>query len=444
MLRGGVGRPDRSVTPENPVCRQQDEDIAPYMPSKSYVYPPVPTRATAKAIGNAAAIISAGGIAAFPTETVYGLGADATNPAAVARIYAAKGRPGDNPLILHIADRWAFGQLTDNPPGYAAALINAFWPGPLTLVANKKPGLPPWLGGHPSGVTSTAGIRMPSHPVALAVIKASGCIIAAPSANKAGTPSPTLAEHVATDFADGSIDFILDGGPVTCGLESTVVDVTGPEPVILRPGAITAAMISQATGLKTHGFEPGATDAAMPTACRGELCPPAPYRTPGDKSQPEAEAQPRSPGMKYRHYAPKAPMMLLIGNDDDIAAYITLQFAKDRAQNRKTGVLVTTQTKIKLEQALSTSLPAQDKPCCANSTPYHLINLGDKPETIAQNLYAGLRRFDAVGVDIIYAEAPTMDGLGIAIMDRMKKAAEGRIVYVPEKDNIRMHRQHLP
>jgi len=352
----------------------------------------------AEAVREAAAIIAAGGIAAFPTETVYGLGADGFNPTAVAGIYAAKGRPGDNPLILHVAHTDTFFELTQAPPAYARALIAAFWPGPLTLVAKKKPGLPSWVGGHPKGEADTVGIRMPSHPLALDLIKQSGCVIAAPSANLAGTPSPTLAEHVAADFNKGEIDYVLDGGAVPGGLESTVVDITGPEPVILRPGAVTAQMIAKVTGLKTHGPE-------MHTNSTGQ--------SPGiKKTEP-----PRAPGMKYRHYAPKAPMTLLIGTASNIASYILSQSSK--AQNQRVGVLVTTETEALLR-------PSADEPL------FQLITLGPKtaPEAIAQSLYASLRRFDTIGVDIIYAEGLTQDGLGTAIMDRMGKAAEGRIVYV--------------
>jgi len=346
-------------------------------------------------IATVAKTIAAGGIAAIPTETVYGLGADATNATAVARIYQAKGRPGDNPLILHIAEVDAFWALADCVPDYAQALMDAFWPGPLTLVVKKKPGLPGWLGGHPSRTAATVGVRMPSHPMALAVIRESGCYVAAPSANKAGTPSPTCAEHVAHDFADGSIDYVLDGGAVDCGLESTVVDVTGPEPLILRPGAITAEMVADVTGLTARIYADG-TKAISQMA---------------DSNSALAEA-PRAPGMKYRHYAPKAPMTLLVGEEEKIAAYVMGEVDK----GRKTGILLTARTMSRLGDT---------------GTAEKLV-LGDKsmPESIARNLYACLRQFDILGVDVIFAESAPEEGLGVAIMDRMKKAAEGRVVYV--------------
>ncbi|MCL2404298.1 MAG: L-threonylcarbamoyladenylate synthase [Defluviitaleaceae bacterium] len=355
-----------------------------------------------EAVSEAAAIIASGGIAAFPTETVYGLGADAFNPTAVARVYAAKGRPGDNPLIMHIADSEVFFRLTEDPPPYARALIKAFWPGPLTLVAKKNRDLPLWVGGHPKGTAGTVGIRMPSHPLALALIKASGCIVAAPSANLAGTPSPTIAAHVAGDFAKGEIDYILDGGAVPGGLESTVVDVTGPAPVVLRPGAITVEMIANATGIKTH---------------QPDMHTPSKEAPDSHLAVQENKTPPRSPGMKYRHYAPKAPMTLLIGNDSEIAAYIQGQCKQ--MYNQRMGILVTDETQAMLIQSL------QHKHI-------NYITLGPKAslETIAQNLYATLRQFDAIGVDVIFAEGFVQDGIGIAIMDRMTKAAEGRVTYV--------------
>jgi len=382
--------------------------------------------ANEEAIATAANIIAGGGIAAFPTETVYGLGADASNPDAVARVYHAKGRPGDNPLISHIADLDAFKQLTVDVLDYAHGLIKSFWPGPLTLVAKKSPGLPHWLGGHPNGRAGTIGIRMPSHPIALALIKESGCFIAAPSANKAGTPSPTCAQHVAADFADGSIDFILDGGAVPGGLESTVVDITGPRPVILRPGAITPEMVWKATRIEplmSKEFYSHIAPRGVSTAAESFIT-----------SEP-----PRAPGMKYRHYAPKAPMTLLVGDEDGIAAYIIQQAAKKLPEGRKMGILLTTQAMERLKAYKPDRFFPKDQNQQCEAV--FALLLGDKaaPDTIAKNLYACLRQFDSLGVDEIYAEGLTQDGLGIAIMDRMKKAAEGRVVHVPDKNSFHMH-----
>jgi len=325
-------------------------------------------------IKKAAGVIKAGGLVAFPTETVYGLGADAFNPQAVEKIYKAKGRPGDNPLIAHIANTESFFKLAESPYPYVEKLIEAFWPGALTLIVKKKAELPDWLGGHPSCKTSTLGIRMPAHPTALALIEAAGCPISAPSANKAGRPSPTTAEHVADDYTLGEIDMILQGVNSEIGIESTVLDVTGELPIILRPGAITEAMIAEVT--KIAFTQKNNID----------------------------DVAPRAPGMKYRHYAPKAPMVILNGTSQNIAAYVS------KSNEKKIGVLATE----------NFNLPP-------NAI---LLTLGNDKETIAQNLFARLRAFDKLGVDIIYAQAIPDTGLGLAIMDRMLKAAEGNVINV--------------
>jgi L-threonylcarbamoyladenylate synthase len=326
-------------------------------------------------IETASSFLREGGLVVFPTETVYGLGADAFNANAVARIYSEKGRPGDNPLILHIASIEDFKRLAFNPPEYAFALIEAYWPGPLTLVARKNPDLPDWLGGHPTGKTETVGIRMPAHKIAQALIECTG-IIAAPSANKAGRPSPTTLAHVLEDFPANEI-MTLDGGSSIVGLESTVVDITRENPVILRLGAITEEEIRKIVSVSK------AADSANETA-------------------------PRSPGMKYKHYAPRAEMIILHGERENIASYIL-------NNHLKTGVLVSRKTAVLLE----------------NSPPnIKLLVLGDDEKTIAQNLFSCLRECDRLGVEIIFAEAVAEKGLGAAIMDRMCKAAEGRIINV--------------
>ncbi|MCL2578070.1 MAG: L-threonylcarbamoyladenylate synthase [Defluviitaleaceae bacterium] len=320
-----------------------------------------------------------GGLVVFPTETVYGLGADAFNADAVARIYSEKGRPGDNPLILHIANIESFRELALNPPEYAFALIEAFWPGPLTLVARKNPELPAWLGGHPGRVTETIGIRMPAHPIAQELIEESKCIIAAPSANKAGKPSPTTLAHVLEDFPQ--LHMALDGGSAKVGLESTVIDITGENPVILRPGAITKEDVFKI--IKT-------------------------LRTASQFSEDE---KPRSPGMKYKHYAPRAAMTLVSGDSENVAAYI---LDEDKT-GAKIGVLINKKTLKYFQNAPSNM---------------EILLLGNDEKTIAQNLFSRLREFDRLNVDLIFAETTPENGLGVAIMDRMRKAAEGRIVYV--------------
>jgi len=339
-------------------------------------------------IVKAGEIIKNGGLVAFPTETVYGLGADAFNAQAVQRIYSAKGRPGDNPLILHIANKEKFPELAHNPPSYAMKLFEKFSPGALTLVVKKNPSLPNWLGGHPDRSTDTIGIRMPANPIAQAIIMFSECVVAAPSANKAGTPSPTSANHVRDDFSPEEIDLVVDGGNVTLGLESTVVDSTGEIPVILRPGSITAEMISQALGMEIS--EP--TNIQMiSNHCKNA---------------------PKSPGMKYKHYAPKAPMTIISGSPENVTAHILKECKQQEMNGNTVGVLLSS---VKFPYS-----PENTK----------TLQLGNSHESAAQNLFAHLRQFDKLGVTEIYAEAVSDTGIGVAVMDRMRKAAEGRIVYV--------------
>jgi len=318
----------------------------------------------------------------FPTETVYGLGADAFNPEAVAKIYSTKGRPGDNPLILHIAKIDDFTKLAHNPPNYAYDLAKEFWPGPFTLVVKKNPSLPPWLGGHPDGRAETIGIRMPAHPIAQALIQESDSIIAAPSANKAGKPSPTTLAHVLEDYSPQELAQIitLDGGNSIVGLESTVVDATGESPIILRPGAIAL----------NHEKE---------------------FTPPSQTNNLAGGVIPRSPGTKYKHYAPRASMTLLSGESEKIAAYILQKCAN----SQNIGVLLHEKT---LKHIPLSSLHPTTK----------VLSLGGDHKSIAQNLFSRLRQFDQLEVVSIYAEALSEIGLGIAIMDRMRKASEGRIV----------------
>jgi len=342
---------------------------------------------TIKEIEKASIVIKNGGLVAFPTETVYGLGGDAFDPKAVANIYAAKGRPGDNPLILHIADPKRFNELAFEPPEYAFKLIKKFWPGPLTLITNKKPELPHWLGGHPTGNTKTVGVRMPNHPVALKLIKKSDRFIAAPSANKAGKPSPTSATHVLEDYKNPQEAgiMILDSGHVEVGLESTVVDVTGSNPRILRPGAITQEMIEAATGLHVIDSHLLSSDA------------------------------PRAPGMKYRHYAPKAPMTLISGAEENFKRFISRVIDEANEKNQRLGLILSVDTNFKHIGLENFKIHTYDE---------------SDLKTLAKNLFKYLRDFDKFDADIIYVKAVKEEGLGIAIMDRMKKAAEGRVINV--------------
>jgi len=331
---------------------------------------------------SAADLIKNGGLVAFPTETVYGLGADAFNENAVSRIYSTKGRPADNPLIMHVLGREGFLELIKNPPKYALTLIECFWPGALTFVGYKKDELPAWLGGHPETVNNTIAVRAPSHPVARALLKACGKIIAAPSANKAGRPSPTTAQHVLADFEDinkaGSMFTLLQAEASSIGLESTVVDITSHTPKILRPGFITANQIHEATGL-------------FP------------------KTQETVGETPRSPGMKYKHYAPTGEMTVLSGTCENIAKYIS--------QNMPTvpfGLLI--------NSSLHEMLPQNIKE--------RALIIVTEPTVcgIANKFYTHLRHFDDMKAEVIFAQAVEADDVGLAVMDRMTKAANGRIV----------------
>ena len=321
-------------------------------------------------------VIRRGGLVAFPTETVYGLGANALDGLAVAGIFAAKGRPADNPLIVHVAEKEMVKELAQEASPQALDLMEAFWPGPLTIIL-------PALGKVPGQVTAgltTLALRMPNHPVALGLIKAAGTPVAAPSANTSGRPSPTTGDHVRQDL-DGRIDMLLDAGPTGVGLESTVVDLTAPIPLILRPGGITPDDLSEVLDKVTIAKAPA----------KGM----------------EPEAPPRSPGMKYTHYAPKAPLYLFEGAEQEVAAKIKEKAALCLAEGLRVGVL------------------AYDGG--SDFTPYGLVlkaGRKDKPETVAASLYSVLRRFDQLGVDVILAEGIEDHGIGLAVMNRLRKAAQ--------------------
>ena len=333
-------------------------------------------------LAEAASQLREGGIIAFPTETVYGLGADAQNTEAVGRIFDAKGRPSDNPLIVHIAERGQLDELVQPYPQLAAALMDQFWPGPLTIVLPVRAGVlsPLVTAGLP-----TVGIRMPDHRSALALLAQAGCPIAAPSANRSGRPSPTLAEHVLEDLA-GRIDGVVDDGPTGVGLESTVIELTGEHDIrILRPGGITLEALQQA----------------------------APAAVIDSGSLEEPETAPRSPGMKYTHYAPQGELELVQGDPEAVVAYIQDQAEVARARGEITGVL-----------AFEERLGRYD----ADS----VLSLGSEAEldSAAHLLYAALRGFDGAGAQRIWAEGCSARGIGAALMNRLAKAAGNRIIRV--------------
>ena len=337
-----------------------------------------------EAISKASKILKNGGLVAFPTETVYGLGADALNEEAAAKIYAAKGRPSDNPLIVHIADKDSVYELATEVPEKAVMLMEAFWPGPLTIILNKKKIVPDGT----TGGLDTVAIRMPSHPVAMKLIKESGVFIAAPSANTSGRPSPTLAEHVIEDM-NGRIDMILDGGAVGIGIESTIVDLTGDVPTILRPGFVTKKMLESIIG-------------------EVEI----------DKAiiEPDPNLRPKAPGMKYTHYAPKGEVTIVesINQQNKVVVdKINSLTAEKTAQGYKTAVIATRE-----------NAPLYN---CENVL---IVGEADKGVTISANLYAILRKCDTIGAEYIYSEALNQNELGGAIMNRLLKAAGHRVIKV--------------
>ena len=302
----------------------------------------------------ASQVLHRGGMVAFPTETVYGLGADALDEKASAKIYAAKGRPSDNPLIVHISDIEQLDKLVCEIPDNAKKLMDAFWPGPMTLIF-KKSGLVP---DGTTGGLDTVAVRMPNHKAALELIRTSGVAIAAPSANTSGRPSPTTAAHVADDLS-GKIDMIIDGGAVGIGIESTIVDVTSEIPMVLRPGYITMEMLEKVVG-----------KVGIDKAITGPVSP---------------DVKPKAPGMKYKHYAPKAELTMFKGELKNVVEHINNLTDKNVKSGIKTGIIACEETKdmYKAGEVLS-------------------IGSRNNEDTIAHNLYGVLRKFDDMNVDVIY------------------------------------------
>ncbi|MCM1288686.1 MAG: L-threonylcarbamoyladenylate synthase [Clostridium sp.] len=359
------------------------------------------------AISKAAVILRKGGLVAFPTETVYGLGADALNPEASGKIYTAKGRPSDNPLIVHIADTYAVYKLASHVPKKAVMLMEAFWPGPLTIILPKKDIVP----RETTGGLDTVAIRMPSHPAALDMIRQSQLYIAAPSANISGRPSPTTAGHVISDM-EGRIDMILDGGAVGIGIESTIVDMTGDAPVILRPGFITKAMLENIVGAV-------AVDKAL--------------------TENSLDIKPKAPGMKYTHYAPKGELTIVELDDaagtDDSGTIETPQRSLTSASSYITRLSVAKRINDliseKKRQGFKTAVIASAE----NVHLYNCENIlvaGERAngETIAAKLYGILRECDDIGADYIYSEAFHHGKLGDAIMNRLLKAAGQKVIKI--------------
>lgn len=307
-------------------------------------------------IREAGRILKEGGLVAFPTETVYGLGADALNEDAAKKIYAAKGRPSDNPLIIHITNMKALDKIVSEVPEKAVKVAEKYWPGPLTMIFNKSDIVPYGT----TGGLDTVAVRMPVDEIAREVIDAGGGYIAAPSANTSGRPSPTTAQHVAEDLT-GRVDMIVDGGAVEIGVESTILDVTVEPPMILRPGAITKEMFEEVIGEVT-------VDRTL--------------------IRPDSKQVPKAPGMKYRHYAPKGQLTLVEGDRDKVIARINELVKEKEEEGHKVGVIGTDETLDSYHADILRSIGSRQK-----------------PETVAANLYRILREFDDLECDYMYSES---------------------------------------
>lgn len=329
---------------------------------------------SSRQLSEAANLLAANEVIAFPTETVYGLGANAKSEVAVKKVFEAKGRPNDNPLIVHIASEAQLAEIATNISPLAKQLMKAFWPGPLTLIFNRKQGQ---LASSVTAGLDTVAVRMPHHPVALRLIEASGLPIAAPSANTSGKPSPTTAIHVRDDL-DGRIAGIVDGGPTGVGVESTVLDCTGNIPVILRPGGVTKEQLEFIVGEVKE-----------------------------DVALTERDETPKAPGMKYTHYAPKAPLTLVKGDP----AFMQTVINQKRAEGMKVGVLTASEHQSFYQADYVVS-------------PGSLADLA----TVATGLYEALRKFDQLPVDWIYSEVFPEQGIGTAIMNRLLKAAGHQVI----------------
>ena len=340
-----------------------------------------PGHPDAGAVERAGQILKNGGLVAFPTETVYGLGGNALDPSASMKIYAAKGRPSDNPLIVHIADLDKIGAITEEFPEKARLLAEKFWPGPLTMILKKSPIVP----FETTGGLDTVAVRFPSDLTAQALIRAAGGYVAAPSANASGRPSPTTAAHVAEDLGE-RIDMILDGGQVVIGLESTIVDFTEDVPVVLRPGFISLEMLREVLG-----------EVRMDRGLISE----------------DSSIRPKAPGMKYRHYAPKADLTIVEGEPESVIRTITDLVSNAEREGKKAGIITTDENKGLYPSGIVKTIGSR----------VH-------EETIAHNLYELLREFDSLDVQIIYSEAFHTPHMGQAIMNRLLKAAGHKVIKV--------------
>lgn len=338
-------------------------------------------------LAEAAQQIREGGLVAFPTETVYGLGANALDKEAAQKIYAAKGRPSDNPLIVHIGKAEELKPLVKKIPEIGKKLMEAYWPGPLTIIFPKSDLVPDEI----TGGLDTVAVRMPVDPIANRLIQLAGVPIAAPSANTSGRPSPTTPAHVYQDM-NGRIDILIDGGSVGIGVESTIVDVSGPTPVLLRPGAVTMEMLKAVVG-----------DVETDQAVLGPV---------------SSGTKPKAPGMKYRHYAPKAQLVLVEEGEkaqEAVPEMINRLAEEKMDQGFQVGIICTEETISQYPRGIVRSL-----------------GIRAKEETIAHNLFAVLREFDDLQADYIFSECFSKSHLGQAIMNRLSKAAGYHVVRTGE------------
>ncbi len=364
-------------------------------------------------------IIKSGGLVAFPTETVYGLGGDALQADSSMKIYAAKGRPSDNPLIVHICRLEDLSAIAEDVPDIAYRLAEKFWPGPLTMILKKSSRVPK----ETTGGLSTVAVRFPNHEVALALIREAGGFIAAPSANTSGRPSPTVGKYVYEDL-DGRVDMILDGGDSAIGLESTIVDLTENVPVVLRPGFITLEQL-QSIAPQTI-LDPAL--AANVTADRG-TDPSAAKNITTAVTENERGLHPKAPGMKYRHYAPKGTLTIISGSSEKVSICLLNELKNDKAQGQRTGVIMTKGLSGQTEG--QTAVPADDrneKTDVANEVWTDYADSIKVTEDMAHDLFRFLREFDDEKIEKMYAPALEETGLGLAVMNRMKKAAGGRVI----------------
>lgn len=327
-------------------------------------------------------IIRNGGLVAFPTETVYGLGGDAKNSEASKKIYEAKGRPSDNPLIVHIHDFSELEEIAMEVPEDARVLNQAFWPGPLTMIVKKNEVIPLTT----TGGLDTVAIRMPSHPIARTFLTESNVMIAAPSANTSGRPSPTVADHVWEDL-NGKIDCLIDGGSSDIGLESTIVDLSEGIPTILRPGFINKEMLEKALGKEVR-IDPGILD-----------------------QNAGKNIRPKAPGMRYKHYAPKGNLIIVEGQEDKVVSEINKLEKEAKKEGKKTGIIFTNEDKDKYSADV-----------------LFAIGNRDDEDSIARNLYAILRECDSKGIDAIFSESFNTPRIGQAIMNRLLKAAGHQVI----------------